>query len=239
MFGQQPGKELKGQVVSDSLDVEGVYILNQNTNTAAVTTKEGYFLIEVNVNDTLFISAIQFIPKKIMVTNKMMDKGMVVISLEEKVTYLDKVVLTPYNLSGNLEKDVRDADIKPDINFYDVGIPGFKGIRKEKIVPLGEALNYGLITQIKLEALYKHISGYYKNLKTRRQWDEENKAVTRILNYFGHDFFINSYNLPKDDVYVFVLSCVVSTEIESYFYNQEYDLVIKTFEEVYNNLNEE
>ena len=43
------------------------------------------------------------------------------------------------------------------INFDDVGIPGYKGVRKERIPSLQEmALNLAFV-QVDIEAVYKHI----------------------------------------------------------------------------------
>lgn len=211
------------------MDVEGVHILNRTKNKSAVTNHKGDFFIETTVNDTLIFSALQFYPKILIVTQDILKMNNINVEMVEKVNILEKVVLTPYNLSGDMAKDIKNIDLEPQVNFYDLGIPGFKGTRKEKIVSVGEAIEYGLNTKIKIDPLYKHISGYYKNLKTRRKWDSENLAVTRILNYFGYKFFVENYDLEQDQVYVFVLGCVSATDIETDFYNKNFGLVLDIF----------
>ena len=66
-------------------------------------------------------------------------------------------------LSGDLLKDVGSINTNEDFNFDDVGIPGFKGKPQEKIPNLvGQVITP---LSVDLEALYKHITGYYKTLK--------------------------------------------------------------------------
>lgn len=126
---------------------------------------------------------------------------------------------------------MENANIQRPINFYDLNIPGFKGKPEEKIVTTLQALNYGIPTHINIEALYKNLSGYYDNLRTRRKWDKENEAIIKIINYYGLSLFTETYKLPEESVYPFVLNCVASTNIENDFKAHNHNLVLQVFEQ--------
>ncbi len=82
-----------------------------------------------------------------------------------------------------------------------------------------------------MEALYKHISGYYKELKIRRKWEYENNAVAKMLNYYTIPFFTTTYGIPENRVYDFLLFCAETTQIENDFKKEHYGSVLLVFEE--------
>ena len=59
----QKYKLLKGEVISDSLNVSGVHIINKNSGAKSITDFIGKFSIGVKINDTIVISSIQTKPK--------------------------------------------------------------------------------------------------------------------------------------------------------------------------------
>ncbi|MCB0453594.1 MAG: carboxypeptidase-like regulatory domain-containing protein, partial [Aequorivita sp.] len=155
-------KSLQGKITNEA-DIEGIHVMNLASRFNTITDENGHFSINVKPLDTLLFSSIKYIPEKVVVTEAIFEKGIITVMLSELVNELDEVFLKP-NLSGNIAADLKKIKTEKPINFDDVGIPGFKGEPKEKIVPM-----YFAVTplSINLEALYKHISGYYKDLKTR------------------------------------------------------------------------
>lgn len=219
-------KALQGKITNNN-DFEGVHILNTSTRYNTITNENGHFSIEVKSQDTLLFSSIKYMPEKVVVTDSIFEKGIITVQLTELVNELDEVFLEP-NLSGNIAADLKKIKTEKPINFDDVGIPGFKGEPKEKIVPM-----YLVITptSVDIEALYKYISGYYKELKIRRRWEMENNAVAQMLNYYTIPFFTTTYGIPENRVYDFLLFCAETTQIESDFKKERYGSVLLVFEE--------
>jgi len=244
LFSQnkQNYKLFKGELVSDSLNVSGLHIINKNSGAKSISDVNGVFGIGVKKNDTIIISSIQTKPKVIVVNENIFDVELVKVYLEPFVNELDNVVVKPHNLSGNMLNDMLDSGIKNPINFSDVGIPGYKGVRKEKIVsgkslilstlflPLGAALD--------VEAIYKHISGYYKDLKKARVLDRQFDSVVRIMEFYGLVFFINNYDLDEDQVYEFVMGAIENSNIENDFKSSNHNLVLESFDKFYVSINE-
>ena len=127
-------KFIEGIVYNDnSYSIQGVHVLNITSNEATITDSDGNFKIFVNLNDELIFSAIQFKRKKIIIDKDVFDSLSITIYLEEFVNELDEIILNSSRLSGSLMNDLQNSGIVDNINFDDLGIPGFTGIRKEDI----------------------------------------------------------------------------------------------------------
>lgn len=218
-------KALQGKITNNN-DIEGVHIINTSSRYNTITNENGHFSIEVKLKDTLLFSSIKYMSEKVVVTDAIFEKGIITVQLTELVNELDEVFLKP-NLSGNIAADLKKIKTEKPINFDDVGIPGFKGKPEEKIAPI-----YSLKTPlfVDVEVLYKHFSGYYKELKIRRSWEMENNAVAKMLNYYTIPFFTTTYGIPENRVYDFLLFCAETTEIESDFGKEHYGSILLVFE---------
>ena len=218
-------KSLNGQITNIK-DVEGIHILNQSSRFNTVTNSQGEFRIRAKPMDTLLVSSIAYIPEQLVVTQEIYAMGFISITLKELVNELDEVQLGP-RLSGNLEHDIKNIKIIDTINFDDVGIPGFKGKPEEKIVPIVPGV--GLLTAVDVEALYKHISGYYRKLRLQRKWESENVVVARMIHYYTPVFFEDAYDIPEERLYDFLLFCMETTEIKHDFEVENFSLVLDSF----------
>ena len=216
---------LQGKITND-LDVEGIHVLNKSSKINTVTNTNGEFRIAVHVNDTLLFSSIKYWLKELVVTKEIYQQRTVEIALIDIINELDEV-LVGNTLTGNLAYDIKNIKTEKEINFEDVGIPGFKGIPQERIVPIFAA---AFPTNVNIEALYKHISGYYKSLRTKRKWTSENTMVAEIINYYGLPFFEDAYGLPQNRVYDFMLFCVETSSIQSDFKQKHYAGVLTIFQ---------
>ncbi len=132
-------KSFKGEVVSDSLNLSGIHIINKNSGAKSITNENGLFVIGVKKNDTIIISSIQIKPHIIVVNPKVFEQDQVKVYVEPFINQLENVVVKSHNLTGNLLNDIKDSGVKNPINFDDVGVPGFKGERAERIVYKNDA----------------------------------------------------------------------------------------------------
>ena len=240
---KQNYKVFKGEVVNDSLNISGIHIINKTSGSRSITNQNGIFEIGVKRNDTIVLSSIQIKPHMIIIDSKIFDQDLIRVYVEPFINQLDNVVVKSHNLSGNMLDDMLDSGIKDPINFSDVGIPGFEGEREEKIVSEKALILQTLLLPISgglnIEAVYKHLSGYYKELKKRRLLDKQYVAVVSIIEFYGLVFFINKFNLSEEKVYEFVLGALENSNIESDFKTSDHGLVLESFEEFYKSINEE
>jgi hypothetical protein len=222
-FGQEI--LLRGDITNEN-EVEGIHILNTTSRYNTVANTAGGFVIHVKLLDTLVISSIHYVPEKIIVSEEIFNKKTISITLSAMVNELDEVVLGP-NLSGNLATDLKNIKTEGAFNFDDVGIPGFKGKPEEKIVP---AYTLMAPTAVNIEALYNHLSGYYKKLRKQRKWEAQNNSVAHMINYYTPKFFDEAYGIPENRLYDFLLYCLETTGLQDDFKRQNFAGVINIFE---------
>ena len=111
-------------------------------------------MIPAKENDTLMISSVQYVLKKVLITDIIMQTKAVTVNLEDNVNLLDEVLVGKI-LTGSLMTDIENSDAKREVNFYDLGIPGYTGPKKTQterrlyeattgggIVPLNPFLNW-------------------------------------------------------------------------------------------------
>lgn len=217
---------IKGKVLND-FDIEGIHVLNKTSKYNTITNKFGEFEIRVQINDTLLVSSIKFVLQELVISEENISTKLIEITLSEIINELDEV-LVGNTLTGNLAYDSKNIKTEKDIDFDDVGIPGFKGIPQEKIAPV-YSLRYA--TSINVDAIYKHVSGYYKKLKIKRKWTSENTMVVEIINYYGFEFFEDAYQLPENRLYDFMLFCIETSSLQSDFTRKNFAGVLQTFDD--------
>ena len=198
------------------------------------STNDWINLIQNPDIDTIIISAIQFSIKILVVNDEMLESEEILIPLEKFVNKLSEVIVRPHNLSGDLFKDFENSGVKP-INFYNRGIPGFTGTRKEKIVTKKQliisALLFPLTGSIPIDPIYKHISGYYKVLKKKRKLDVEFDIIENLIKFYGLDYFIETFDVSEDEVYEFVSGTYINYPLRETFNRNEHNKVMKYFEQ--------
>ncbi len=87
-------------------DVEGVVIYNRSTNKGTITNKDGIFKINAGINDRIEFVAMQYQHFVVLVDKGVVDSKTMNIFLNESVNQLEEVVVTPYDLLGNVTVDV-------------------------------------------------------------------------------------------------------------------------------------
>ncbi|MEY2671464.1 MAG: hypothetical protein RLZZ577_1780 [Bacteroidota bacterium] len=61
LFAQEKGAvACRGKVNADMTNLEGIYVINLNTENAAITDAKGFFTINAKVGDSLLLSSVQF-----------------------------------------------------------------------------------------------------------------------------------------------------------------------------------
>ncbi len=88
-------------------DVEGVVVYNRSTNKGTITNKDGVFRISAGVNDRIEVVAMQYQHFVVLIDKGVVDSKRLNIFLNESVNQLEEVVVTPYDLLGNVAVDVK------------------------------------------------------------------------------------------------------------------------------------
>ena len=235
----QKYKLLKGYVFDSEIPISNIHVINTSRGNAEVTDINGLFEISVSIGEKLVFSSIQYEKYELLISEKVFSSKEITIYLKALVNELDEVIVTNNSLTGNLKTDLLESGLEEKQNFDDFGIPGFKGERQEKIKDATQLLlGLGASMEIDVDALYKHISGYYKKLKKRRSLESKFSSIFSIIKFYGLIFFIENYNIDHNQVYDFVLGCSENSKIIHYFSQDLHQQVIQeldTYIKIYNN----
>ena len=123
---------LFGQVFEEDEGIPDVHILNLTANTATITNAEGRFRMGVQRGDTLLISAVRYMRRQIFITDAIFESELLQIPMEPFVNTLDEVVVSPYDLTGDLEKDLEKL---PDEQLPSAISMGLPNARARKFTP--------------------------------------------------------------------------------------------------------
>lgn len=185
--------DLGGQLIAAD-EVEGLHILNKSSAKYTISNEDGSFVIPAKVSDTLFISGLKYKPQEFIITQAILDIGRFSVALIEKINELNEVVVGKI-FTGSLESDLENLNAKPEINFYDLGIPGNTGkpltLNERKLHdadagPLGTIMGgpFGAGVGLNLHKLLNQFSGRTKKLKEIVALDNEEACISRLRRAF-------------------------------------------------------
>jgi preprotein translocase subunit Sec61beta len=89
-------KMIKGRVVANGNNVEGINLVNLVNEKSAVTDSNGDFSILAKVDDLLVFSAVNMYYKRKIIEADDFQKDIIIIEMEPKINQLDEVEITKY-----------------------------------------------------------------------------------------------------------------------------------------------
>lgn len=229
--------EINGKVIVNDDEVEGIHVINKTANKFTITKDDGNFTIPAQLHDTIIFSAIKYKPKEVIVTAEIMKTKILSVYLSELVNVLNEVIVGKV-LTGDLLLDIGNSDVKRDINFYDLGIPGYKGkpltISENKLNEAGEfrpSMLFGLLMgSVPLNPIINGLSGRTKMLKNHVKLERLNACLESIKADFSKTLFANHeldeayrgeffYFCLEDEA--FPLLCEIKNDIKTYLFLEE------------------
>jgi hypothetical protein len=187
-------KNLKGQLIADD-EVEGLHILNKTASKYTISNKNGSFIVPAKVSDTLYISGVKYEAQEVVISSSIIELGQFNVQLIEKVNALNEVVVGEI-LTGSLESDTQNSDAKPEINFYDLGIPGNTDLpltQSEQRLYDADHGNfvyyYGIGIAINVNKILNRINGDTKEYKKRIEIEFKEKCINRLKSEYSQTIF--------------------------------------------------
>ena len=184
-------KQLNGKVTADVSILEGIYVINKQTEKASITDQEGYFSIQAAVGDTLLFSAAQF--KE---TTLFLSQG----DVEQAMLY---VKVTP------IINQLREVIVRNGINATALGIiPQGQRIytpaerRLNTANNLNTSLNAGTMMggSVSADPLLNWLSGRTKMLKKEVAVEKKESYLRQLEDMLTADHFISKLKIPSEYV---------------------------------------
>jgi len=188
---ESPRKILNGKINANTMDLEGIYVINLKTEKSTITEKEGYFSISTMPGDTLLFSAIQLKEKRIALESKDFKEELLQVKMETNITTLKEVVVKRYD----------------NINAVSLGISpsGIKHLTQAErhlktASDLDPTANAGSMTggSIGLDPLLNLISGRTAMLKKELVVEGKLSFINQMENMFNEDYFKKTLKIPAE-----------------------------------------
>lgn len=195
---------IKGKIIVETNDNEGITIVNISNKTNTISGNGGYFKIKAKVNDTIMFSAIHLVGKKHIITKKDFGKDLLFIKLDIYTRHIKEIMVT-------------NAD---DITAESLGLVP-KGQKKytpaERRLKTAGDLNgqFGLNTAFSIDPLLNAISGRTKQLKAELEVERKEFLQYKINSNFDSEFIMNQLHIPEEYVQGFVFYIVEDEELKN------------------------
>ena len=206
-FCQEQSESVKGNVQSETSKtiLQNVHVLNLSKVKGTITNSKGEFEINAKVNDTLYFSYIGYKPLKIIVTNDLIRFDNNTIELTELAFALEEIIIKPYQLTGYLEIDVKNAPVNTSARYQIVGLPnlGYEAGRRSRS---GISKVIGAIFNPAdfLNNLFKKKSSKMDKLRLMRE-DEEIKNLLSIK--FDREVLVQLLGVDRVDIDEILRNC--------------------------------
>lgn len=192
-------------------DVEGVSVYNISSQKGTITDANGSFEIKIAENDRLQITALQYQSFTVVVDKGIIERKQMNIFMNPAINQLEEVVVRPYDLSGNINVDVKKIPTYSISKDWDLSYGameyGYDFKPDEKTAISGNAAEEALHSNaLKNGADVLAILGGVGQLlfprgKTISIADRErNRALVsnNIQQRFSKDFILANFGIPED-----------------------------------------
>lgn len=187
---------LRGKVLYRNVNVPNENVLNITAETATITNTNGEYQIRVKVGDELAFSALNYQIEIVEITEEILKNNRLIIEVNEKVTELEEVVVTPEQQERFLaaknkilrEEYEYETDRSSEVENVAFSTPGNR---------LRDGLNF--------VGIYKALA---KALKKKETEEKEPLKVSDVMRQVYEDeFFVVDLHIPQDKIDAFLYYC--------------------------------
>ena len=191
-FGQtSDAKEILGQVFEQSSSVEGVNIINNNTQMTAVTDENGMFSITAKEGDVLVFSSVNLEPLKRRISVEDLSSPLIQIKMTAKQIELREVVVND----------------NAGINAENLGIIPHG---QKSYTPAERKLYTAKSTSI--DKILNGISGRTAMLKKEVNVEKKEMLFRKLEYLFDENYYTERLKISLEDIKGFQLYCVEDSE---------------------------
>ncbi|HDZ03766.1 hypothetical protein LCGC14_0286460 [marine sediment metagenome] len=194
-FSQDDTRQpLNGSVIYMNIGVPNENVINSTAERATITNDKGLFRINVKVGDQLVFTAINYNIKVVTVTEEILANNRLVVEVNEKVTELDEVVITP-------EQQERFLAMKnEEFKQHEYEIDRGTGVENIAMSQADRGMQDGL----------NFVNIFRAIFKSQDETEEERPKlkVSEVLRQVYDDsFFVVDLQIPQDKINEFLYYC--------------------------------
>lgn len=187
-----------------------MHVLNLSAEKATITNEDGYFSLPAEEGDTLVFSAVQLKRTLLVVSRAMLESKGIIVPIEEFVNQLDEVVVMPYNLTGDIGRDLQQMPGEKVLVASTLGLPNaYAKFPTQAERRLYEATTGGGI--IPLNPVINAISGRTRYLKKVLAAERTYARTQRVREFYPDSLFVQDLKIPATRIADFMYYCEVDT----------------------------
>tara|TARA_B110000046_G_C13022747_1_gene412125 strand:+ start:3311 stop:4117 length:807 start_codon:yes stop_codon:yes gene_type:complete len=215
-ISQEKNKIITGKVLDSIGIVKNANIINLNTKQGTFSSDSGLFRVFVSEGDTLILSSVQHLSKKILITKNVIARKNIKIILTSNVYTLDEFELKRHDLSGRLGIDTKavptnkkDSLLKNVMDFTNVNFSK-KDLTIDENIRAKPPLNNTDPTARFAGAgggAVIPFKGSERLWALRKKLAQKKAFPYKILSELGEKFFFDSLKIPIDKYFHFLEYC--------------------------------
>lgn len=191
-FGQTTGaKEILGQIFEQSTSVEGVNIINNETQVTAVSDASGMFSIVAKEGDVLVFSSVNLEPFKRRITIEDLKSNLLQIKMVAKEIELKEVVV---NENANINAE--------NLGIIPAGQKKYTAAERKVYTA----------TSTPGDMLFNAISGRTSMLKKEVEVEKKEALFRKIEYLFDEKYYTERLKISVEDIKGFQLYCIEDSE---------------------------
>lgn len=204
-----------GEIIDSLGIVKNANIININTNQGTFSSDKGSFRMFVSLGDSIQISSIQHISKKIILSKKIIENRSIEIKLKSNTYVLDEFDLKRHNLTGRLGIDLKnvptnkkDSILKNVMDFSNINF-------KEKDLRIDENIKAKPPIVNTVPNSFEGAGGSatipFKNTDRllRKKLARKKAFPYKVLSELGENFFYIKLKIPKENYFHFLEYCTL------------------------------
>lgn len=185
---------LMGKVIYQNIPVANEYVINTTSEKATITNDQGEFAIEVLLGDELAFTAVNYQYKLVSITQEILDNNRLVVSVNEKVTQLDEVVITPDDPESYLK--VKNEEFKG----FEYEIDRETEVENVAMSDLDKGMQDG----VNFVNIFRAI---FKSKEITPEEGPKLKVSQVLRQVYDDQFFVEDLKLPQDKIDAFLFYC--------------------------------
>jgi len=191
---------LRGQVLYRNVNVPNENVINVTTERATITNENGQFAINVKAGDELAFTAVNYELKVVTITPEILKNNRLVIEVNEKITELDEVVVSPENKEKFLEAQSE--------KFKEVEYELDRSTEVENIA-IAQS-EKGMRDGINFANIFRALMSIGKNKE--KDTGPKLKPSEVLRQVYNDEFFVLDLKLPQEEIEGFLF--FVDTEMD-------------------------
>ena len=217
-FSQEKRTILRGKLMYRNSNVIADNVINNSNQNNTITDTNGEFEILAGVGDEIIFSSVEFKIRTVKITEEIMKKNRLVVEVNERVNFLDEIVISPENTEKFL--DLKEEEFKK-VDYIDD-----KSTAVENEIIRQNQLYRGIniVNIAKLLAKVLRESKIEEEIKLT-----PSKALPLV---FDKNFFIRDLGLKNYEIITFLELMDKKQEIKNLLKkNKEFELIEYLFNE--------